>query len=70
MIRQYNESIRAYSIAAGINPKEAGKEGEIYCGRACAYAWKRDTIHAKQDYKKACELGYKPACDSLAKMIH
>jgi len=56
--KNFDGSIVYYSKAIELKPDYA----HAYYNRGIAYYYKGEYERAKEDYRKACELGYKPAC--------
>jgi tetratricopeptide (TPR) repeat protein len=59
----YKQAINDANIAVGLKPNNP----VAHNNRAYAYELSGALTEAKKDYKKACELNYQPACETVAK---
>lgn len=57
----YKEAIVDFDKVISINPDFA----MAYHNRGIAYAWSGDKEKAAEDFKRACNMGFNPACDSI-----
>jgi len=60
-MNRFSEAIRDFSRIIALEP------GNVlaYHNRGIAYAWSSSPKKALEDFRKACSLGFKPACDSV-----
>lgn len=56
---RYKEALADYEIAIGFDPNSP----EFYWNRGVTYYMMEDIENAKKDFEKACDMGYKKACD-------
>jgi tetratricopeptide (TPR) repeat protein len=57
----YGHSIEDFTLAIRLNPQYM----DAYDGRGLVYEAKGDNNNAMEDFRKACDLGFDPACQQL-----